>query len=96
MSTSVGAADQLRDFKALVNQLSYQADQILPSTGKALSELSTGLRAVHSATTAQLLSGSQALVGGFNQLTAKNEALTAACLLLLQGQQLLTINLVNY
>ncbi|HEK9521314.1 TPA: YhgE/Pip domain-containing protein [Streptococcus equi subsp. equi] len=77
MSTSAGVADQLRDFKALVNQLAYQADQILPSTGKALSELSTGLRAVHSATTAQLLSGSQALAGGFNQLTAKNEALTA-------------------
>nr|WP_231196624.1 hypothetical protein [Streptococcus equi] len=39
MSTSAGVADQLRDFKALVNQLAYQADQILPSTGKALSEL---------------------------------------------------------
>ncbi|HEL1114831.1 TPA: YhgE/Pip domain-containing protein [Streptococcus equi subsp. zooepidemicus] len=85
MSTSVGAADQLRDFKALVNQLSYQADQILPSTGKALSELSTGLRAVHSATTAQLLSGSQALAGGFNQLTAKNEALTAGLSTLATG-----------
>lgn len=85
MSTSVGAADQLRDFKALVNQLSYQADQILPGTGKALSELSTGLRAVHSATTAQLLSGSQALAGGFNQLTAKNEALTAGLSTLATG-----------
>lgn len=85
MSISVGAADQLMDFKALVNQLSYQADQILPSTGKALSELSTGLRAVHSATTAQLLSGSQALAGGFNQLTAKNEALTAGLSTLATG-----------
>lgn len=85
MSTSVGAADQLRDFKALVNQLSYQADQILPGTDKALSELSTGLRAVHSATTAQLLSGSQALAGGFNQLTAKNEALTAGLSTLATG-----------
>ncbi|WOK45667.1 YhgE/Pip domain-containing protein [Streptococcus equi subsp. equi] len=85
MSTSAGVADQLRDFKALVNQLAYQADQILPSTGKALSELSTGLRAVHSATTAQLLSGSQALAGGFNQLTAKNEALTAGLSTLATG-----------
>lgn len=85
MSTSAGVADQLRDFKALVNQLAYQADQILPSTGKALSELSTGLRAVHSATTAQLLSGSQALAGGFNQLTTKNEALKAGLATLATG-----------
>ncbi|HEL0662816.1 TPA: YhgE/Pip domain-containing protein [Streptococcus equi subsp. zooepidemicus] len=90
MSTSAGVADQLRDFKALVNQLAYQADQILPSTGKALSELSTGLRAVHSATTAQLLSGSQALAGGFNQLTTKNEALKAGLATLATGSAALS------
>lgn len=90
MSTSDGVADQLRDFKALVNQLAYQADQILPSTGKALSELSTGLRAVHSATTAQLLSGSQALAGGFNQLTTKNEALKAGLATLATGSAALS------
>ncbi|SQF54890.1 YhgE/Pip domain-containing protein [Streptococcus equi] len=90
MSTSDGVADQLRDFKALVNQLAYQADQILPSTGKALSELSTGLRAVHSATTAQLLSGSQALAGGFNQLTTKNEVLKAGLATLATGSAALS------
>ncbi|HEL0606162.1 YhgE/Pip domain-containing protein [Streptococcus equi subsp. zooepidemicus] len=90
MSTSAGVADQLRDFKALVNQLAYQADQILPSTGKALSELSTGLRAVHSATTAQLLSGSQALAGGFNQLTTKNEVLKAGLATLATGSAALS------
>lgn len=90
MSTSAGVADQLRDFKVLVNQLAYQADQILPSTGKALSELSTGLRAVHSATTAQLLSGSQALAGGFNQLTTKNEALKAGLATLATGSAALS------
>ncbi|WP_159334667.1 YhgE/Pip family protein [Streptococcus equi] len=90
MSTSDGVADQLRDFKALVNQLSYQADQILPGTGKALSELSTGLRAVHSATTAQLLSGSQALAGGFNQLTTKNEVLKAGLATLATGSAALS------
>lgn len=90
MSTSDGVADQLRDFKALVNQLSYQADQILPGTGKALSELSTGLRAVHSVTTAQLLSGSQALAGGFNQLTTKNEVLKAGLATLATGSAALS------